>query len=178
MVTWVRSNTLLSSTVVLWLVALSPVGHLGKGIAHVFALTTALETVRYSRELVIQQAKRAASAAMERELEQVDVALQEHSQEQALYEMYGVKGSYSPEIRDELVQSLEHLIQQTSTLQQDTSSGSSSQKNLYKAVTNLLELGKSPTYIVKEVLGYKGRKFDEGMEALQNLLTEGKENEW
>lgn len=178
MVTWVRSNTLLSSTVVLWLVALSPVGHLGKGVAHVFAIASAIETVRYSRELVLQQARRGAFAAMERELEQVDVALQEYSQEQALHEIYGVKGSYTPEIRQELVESLEHLVQEPSASQQSSSSSSSSRKTLYKAVTNLLELGKSPTDVVKEVLGYKGRRFDEGMKLLHELLQEGKQNEW
>lgn len=178
MVTWVKSNTLLSSTAVLWLVALSPVGHLGKGIAHVMAIASAIETVRYSRKLVMQQARRGATAAMERELEQADLALQAYSQEQALREMYGIEGTYTPEVKQELVQSLEHLVQEPSASQHGFTSTSTSRKNLYVAVVSLLEVGKSPTYIIEEVLGYKGRQYEEGKRVLHQILEEGKENEW
>ncbi len=178
MVTWVRSNTLLSSTVVLWLVALSPVGHLGKGVAHVMAIASAIETVRYSRELVMQQARRGATAAMERELEQVDLALHAYSQEQALREMYGINPTYTPEVREELEKSLEHLVQEPSASRPDSTSTSTSRKNLYIAVVSLLEVGKSPTYVVEEILGFKGRRFEEGQKALQDLLREGREQKW
>lgn len=178
MVTWVKANSLFASATVAWLVALAPVGKLGKGIAHVVALCTSIESVRYSRQMVLQEARRGAMAAMNQEMEVVDLSLQAYSQEQALREMYGINPTYTQEVREELEKSLEHLVQEPSASHPVSTSTSTSQKNLYIALASLLEVGKSETYIVEEVLGFKGRQFKVGQKALQDLLQEGRENEW
>jgi hypothetical protein len=116
--------------------------------------------------------------AMERELETVDLSLQAYAQEQALREIHGVSPTYSPEVREELEKSLEFLYNQRSNVATSDTSASTSRKNLYLAVVSLLEAGKSETFIVEEVLGYKGRRFKEGQKVLQDLLQEGRENEW
>jgi hypothetical protein len=178
MVTWIKANSLIFSAAVAWLLALAPIGKFGKGIAHVVALSTSIESVRYSRQLVLQEARRGAMAAMNQEMEVVDLSLQAYSQEQALREMYGINATYTPEVREELEKSLEHLVQEPSASRDGSTSASTSRKNLYLAVVSLLEVGKSESYIVEEVLGYKGRRFKEGQRALQDLLQEGRENEW
>lgn len=178
MVTWMKANSLLATATVAWLVALAPVGKFGKGIAHVVAIATSIESVRYSRQLVIQEARRGAMAAMNQEMEVVDLSLQAYSQEQALREMYGINSTYTPEVREELEKSLEHLVQEPSASRPGSTSASTSRKNLYIAVVNLLEVGKTETYIIEEVLGCKGRRFNEGKKALEELLQEGKQNEW
>lgn len=178
MAAWVRANSLLGSTCVLWLIAIAPVGNIGKGIAHILALSCSIETVCYSRKLMLQQAQRGAMEAMERELEAVDLSLQAYAQEQALREIHGVSSTYSPEVREELEKSLEHLYNERSVVDTSPTSASTSQKTLYIAVVSLLEVGKSDTYIVEEVLGYKGRRFKEGQKVLQDLLQQGRENEW
>jgi len=169
---------LLCSSAVAWLVALAPVGKFGKGIAHIVAIATGIESVRYSRQLVIQESRRGAMVAMNQELETVDLALQAYAQEQALREMYGVDGTYSPEVREELEKSLEHLYSDQTAIHPSETSTSTSRKNLYIAVVSLLEVGKSETYIVEEILQFKGRRFKEGQKALQDLLQEGREQEW
>lgn len=173
-----KANTLLATAAVAWLVALAPVGKFGKGTAYIVAIATSIESVRYSRQLVLQEARRGAMAAMNQEMEVVDLSLQAYSQEQALKEMYGVMPSYSPEIRQELEKSLEHLVQEPSAEHPAESSVSSSQKQLYIAVKSLLEMGKSETYIVKEVLGMGGRSWEKGKQVLQELLQEGEKQGW
>jgi ferredoxin-NADP reductase len=163
---------------VAWLVALSPAGKFGKGIAPIIAIATSVESVRYSRQLVIQESRRGAMTAMNQELETVDLALQAYSQEQALREMYGLQPTYSPEVREELEKSLEHLYNEQSAVKTVDTTTSTSRKNLYIAVVSLLEVGKSDSYIVEEVLQFKGRRFKEGQKALQDLLQEGREHEW
>lgn len=169
---------LLCSAGVAWLIALAPVGRLGKAIAHVVALAVGVECVSYSRQLVLQQSRRGAMAAMNQELEAVDLALQAYSQEQALRELYGVDGTYSPEVREELEKSLEHLYNNSPSESPTQTSTSTSRKNLYIAIVSLMEAGKSETFIVEEILQCKGRRFKEGQRTLQDLLQEGRENEW
>lgn len=178
MVTWVKTNTLLGVAVVAWLVALAPAGKIGKGVAHIVAIATSIESVRYSRKLVLQEARHAAIAVMNQELEQVDLALQEHSQERALEEMYGVTPTYTQSVREEIEKSLEHLVQEPSVSHPVETSTSTSRKNLYIAIVTLLEVGKSETFIVEKILKQGGRDFEKGMKLLHELLQEGKQNEW
>lgn len=178
MVTWMKANTLLATAAVAWLVALAPIGKFGKGVAHIVAIATSLESVRYSRQLVLQEAKRGAMDAMNQEMEVVDLSLQAYSQEQALKEMYGVTPTYSPSVRQELEKSLEHLVQEPSASHPVETSTDTSQKQLYIAVKSLLEAGKSETYIIESVLGLGGRNWEKGKQMLQHLLREGEEQGW
>jgi hypothetical protein len=175
-VTWVRANTLLAVAAVAWLVALAPAGKIGKGIAHVVALASVIESVRYSRKLVLQETRYAAMRLMNTELEQVDLTLQARAQELALQEMHGLQSTYSPEVREELEESLEHLVHEPAAKHDHETS--TSQKPLYTAVKKLLEAGKSETYIIEEVLHMGGRKFADGRKLLRELLELGEQEEW
>lgn len=178
MVTWVRANTLLGIAAVAWLVALAPAGKVGKGIAHVVALASVVESVRYSRRLVLQETRYAAMRAMNTELEQVDLVLQERAQEKALQEMYGLQNTYSPEVREELEESLEHLVNGPAAKHDHETSTYTSQKLLYTAIKKLLEAGKSETFVIEEVLHMGGRRFSEGSKLLRELLQLGEQEGW
>lgn len=178
MVTWVRANTLIGVTAVAWLVALAPIGKVGKCIAHVIALSAAIESVSYSRRLVIQQARRSAMQSMNTEVEQVDLALQAHAQKQALREIYAPQATYSPEVREELEESLEHLVNEPDATHPSETSAYTSQKTLYMAVKKLMEAGKSETFVIEEVLRMGGRRFADGSKFLRELLQLGEQEGW
>jgi hypothetical protein len=169
MATWIKCNVTTSAAITLWLLALSPIGHIGKGIAHILALATAVQAVKESQLLVIAGVRQQAITAMNRELESVDLALQEYSQEQALREVYGL----TPKVRQEINQSLEHLYGESS---QEISSFPS--KEVYLAVREAREAGKSKTFIIENVLRMGGRDWTKGEEFLQQLLEEGEKNGW
>lgn len=178
MVTWVRANTLLGVAAVAWLIALAPAGKVGKGIAHVVALASVIESVRYSRKLVLQETRYAAMRLMNTELEQIDLTLQTRAQEQVLQEMYGLQSTYSPEVREEIEESLEHLVNEPAAKHDHETSTYTSQKLLYTAVKKLLEAGKAETYIIEEVLHMGGRKFADGSKMLRELLQLGEQEGW
>ncbi|MHC5932518.1 MAG: hypothetical protein ACYTXM_43270, partial [Nostoc sp.] len=89
---------MLASTVAFWLAALSPLPQIGKGISYSLALVASVQLVNESRQLIAQDARRAALFAMNQELEQVEIGLHTQQQEEALYEIYGAAPTYPPEV--------------------------------------------------------------------------------
>lgn len=173
----VRVNCLASATAAFWLTALSPIPPIGKGISFSLALVTSVQLVQESQRLMIDDARRAALSAMNRELEQVEIALHTQQQEQALYEVYGA-ATYPPEVKEELQQSLEHLYQEPSADHPGELQASTSQKKaLFLAVKSLLE-AKGKTYVIEGVLRLGGGNWRKGEEMLQQILDEGDRNGW
>jgi hypothetical protein len=175
---WLKSNALLASAIAFWLAALSPLPKIGKGISYSLAMAAVIQLVQESRRLMIGDARRGALQAMNQELEQVEIALHTQQQEQALYEIYGATATYSPEVKDELTKSLEHLYTEDSAEITTSTSTSTNQKMVYLAVKALLESGCNETYIIEKVLKKGGRNWEEGHRMLQELMQLGKQNEW
>ena len=175
---WVKTNCLLASAIAFWLAALSPLPKIGKGISYSLAIVAVVQLVQQSRRLMIQDARRGALSAMNQELEQVEIALHTQQQEQVLYEIYGAAPTYTPEVKNELTKSLEHLYTEDSAEPLAPTSTSTYQKNLYLAVKALLEVGCNETYIIEKVLKKGGRNWEDGHSLLQELLQQGRENEW
>jgi hypothetical protein len=175
---WLKTNCLLASAIAFWLAALSPLPKIGKGISYSLAMVAVVQLVQESRRVMISDARRGALQAMNQELEQVEIALHTQQQEQALYEIYGATATYTPEVKDELTKSLEHLYTEDSAENKSQTSASTSQKMVYLAVKALLESGCSETYIIEKILKKGGRNWDEGNKLLQELLQLGKQNEW
>lgn len=175
---WLKTNCLLASTAALWLVALSPLPRIGKGIGYGLALVASVQLVGESRRLMVQDARRAALAVMNEDLENLEIALHTVQQEQALYEMYGAAPTYPPEVKEELKISLEHLYKEPSAERDhETSTSTSQRKSLYLAVKSLLET-KGETYVIESVLRLGGGQWAKGKQRLQQILEEGEQNGW
>ena len=175
---WLKTNCLLASAAAFWLVALSPVPAIAKGVSYSLALVASVQLVQESRRLIIQDARRAALAAMNQELEQTEFALHTQQQEQALYEVYGAAPTYPPEVDRELKTSLEHLYKEPSADRTGETSTSTSQKKVfYLAIKSLLEV-KGKTYVIEQILKMGGRQWDDAEKLLQQILDEGQQNEW
>lgn len=176
---WLKSNIYLFCAVALWLAALSPIGKLGKGVALTLSLSNVVLLNIVSKELIAQETRALATKAMRDELSQTELALATHQEERELERIYGINdGTYPPEVAEELRKSLEALVQQEVTDSTSIFPTSDELKSLYLAVVNLLEAGKSETYVIEKILCKGGRKFDKGKSQLQQLLQLGKENEW
>ncbi|MFN6526941.1 hypothetical protein [Nostoc sp. ChiSLP03a] len=175
---WVKTNCLLASTTAFWLTALSPVPAIAKGVSYSLALVASVQLVQESRRLIVQDARRAALAAMNQELEQTEFALHTQQQEQALYEAYGDAPTYPPEVKQELTSSLEHLYKEPSADRAvETSTSTNSEKVFYLAIKSLLEV-KGKTYVIEQILKMGGRQWDEAEHLLQQILEEGQRNGW
>lgn len=177
---WLKANCLLASTVAFWLAALFPLPQIGKGISYSLALVASVQLVTESRQLIRQDARRAALSAMNQELEQVEIGLHTQQQEQALYEIYGAAPTYPLEVEQELKTSLEHLYKEPSADHADelqTSTSTSQRKALYLAVKSLIEV-KGKTYVLEKVLCLSGGQWDKGEQVLQQILEEGQRNGW
>lgn len=137
--------------------------------------------MHHSQRLINEQALAGATEAMIHELQRVELALATHAQEEELKQQYALEATYPPEVNQELKDSLEHLYKEPSaSTTVETSASTSADRNrkaFYLAVKNLLEVH-PPTYVIEQILGYRGRKFDEGKATLQNLLDEGENNGW
>ncbi|MBD2438273.1 hypothetical protein [Nostoc sp. FACHB-110] len=172
---WLKVNCLLAGTFAFWLSALSPLPKIAKGICYSFALVASVQLVQESRRLMVQDVRRIALGVMNQELEDVEIALHTSQQEQALYEIYG---TYPPEVKDELVKSLDHLYREESAEREDETSASTSQKkSLYLAVKSLLE-ARGETYVIENVLRLGGGQWAKGKQRLAEILEEGEANGW
>jgi hypothetical protein len=175
---WLKTNCLLASATAFWLAALSPLPQIGKGISYSLAIVAAVQLVQESRRLIVQDARRAALAAMNQELEQTEFALHTQQQEQALYEVYGDAPTYPPEVDRELKTNLEHLYKEPSADRSgETSTSTSQEKAFYLAIKSLLEV-KGKTHVIEKVLKMGGRQWDEAESLLQQILEEGQSNGW
>ncbi|WP_445630419.1 hypothetical protein [Nostoc sp. DSM 114167] len=175
---WLKTNCLLASATAFWLTALSPVPAIAKGISYSLALVASVQLVQESRRLIVQDARRAALAAMNQELEQTEFALHTQQQEQALYESYSDAPTYPPEVKQELTTSLEHLYREPSADRTEETSTSTSQKKVfYMAIKSLLEV-KGKTHVIEEILKMGGRQWEEAERLLQQILEEGQRNGW
>ncbi|MDZ8096731.1 MAG: hypothetical protein RMZ42_33055 [Nostoc sp. DedQUE05] len=175
---WLKANCLLASTTAFWLTALSPVPAIAKGISYSLALVASVQLVQESRRLIVQDARCAALAAMNQELEQTEFALHTQQQEQALYEVYGDAPTYPPEVKQELTTSLEHLYKEPSADRtEETSTSANQEKVFYLAIKSLLEV-RGKTYVIEQILKMGGRQWDDAEKLLQQILEEGQRNGW
>jgi hypothetical protein len=176
---WLKTNCLAASTAAFWLTALSPIPPIGKGISYSLAIVASVQLVQESKRLIADDARRVALLMMNRELEDVEIALHTTQQEQALYEVYGASNpAYPPEVQQELTQSLEHLYKEPSANHPEELQASTSQKkSLYLAVKSLLEV-KGETYVIEQVLRLGGGQWTKGKQVLQQILEEGEGNGW
>jgi hypothetical protein len=175
---WLKTNCLLASAAAFWLVALSPVPPIAKGISYSLALVASVQLVGESQRLIAQDARRAALSAMNQELEQVEIGLHTQQQEEVLYEIYGAVPTYPQEVREELTKSLEHLYREPSAENfVELPTSTSDDKAFYLAVKSLLE-AKGETYVIEQVLKMGGRRWEEGKQRLQQILQQGRQEEW
>lgn len=176
---WLKTNCLIASAAAFWLTALSPVPPIAKGISYSLALVASVQLVQESKRLMIQDARRIILAAMNQELEDVEIALHTKQQQDALYEIYGdSSATYPPEVKQELTTSLEHLYKEPSADRfGQTSTSTNDDKAFCLALKGLLEV-KGETYVIEQVLKMGGRRWEEGKRRLQQILDEGQQNEW
>ncbi|MEH1789384.1 MAG: hypothetical protein V7L23_28340, partial [Nostoc sp.] len=164
--------------VAFWLAALSPLPQIGKGISYTLALVASVQLVQESRQLIRQDARRAALMAMNQELEQVEIGLHTQQQEEALYEIYGAAPTYPTEVKEELKTSLEHLYKEPSADRSgELQTSTSEKKALYLAVKSLIEV-KGKTYVLEKVLCLSGGQWEKGEQMLKQILDEGERNGW
>jgi hypothetical protein len=166
-----KIQLLLGTSLTAWLVALSPVPNLAKAVSYSVAIVSSIRSVEVSRQLIDSEKLKNAIALMDEELRTTEVALHTYYQEQQLETAYA--STYAPVVREEINQSLEHLLDEDSA--QHPLETSASTSDLKSAITALLAAGKSQTFIIEDVLGCKGRRFEEGKRRLQQIL--GVENE-
>ncbi|MEH2337605.1 hypothetical protein [Nostoc sp.] len=176
---WLKTNCLIASTTAFWLTALSPVPAIAKGISYSLALVASVQLVQESKRLMIQDARRTILAAMNQELEDVEIALHTQQQQDALYEIYGdLSPTYPKEVKEELTTSLEHLYKEPSAdRSQETSTSTSNDKAFYLAIKSLMSV-KGKTHVIEKILKLGGRKWDDAEQMLQQILDEGEKNGW
>ncbi|PAX52056.1 hypothetical protein [Brunnivagina elsteri] len=166
----------------MWLAASAPIGKVGKGASLSLSLLHGVALVRTSRKLIEEEAATIARAAMNKELRNTEMVLETEQIESELARVYATETSSeagsTPEIIDELRESLEALWLTVAESSSSEVPGSGNRKSLYLAVVNLLKTGKTETFVIKEVLQQQGRSYQSGKDFLQELLQEGKENEW
>lgn len=178
---WQRANVLAACTIACWLCAIAPIGKLGKGFCLILGLTASIQLVKTSQKLVIDEAYCIAYAAMQKELQQTEMALTTHAQERELQRLHGGdEPVYPADVVEELRAALEALVQEEPTSDFPTSEVTSNKnkKSLFLAVNELLHAGYNETFIVEKVLRMGGGSFKKGQQLLQELLQEGKQNEW
>ena len=161
-----KIQLLLGTSLVAWLVALSPVPNLAKVVAYSVSLISSIQSIRASKNLMESQKLCAAIALMDEDLRTTEIALHTFYQEQQLEMNYAT--TYSPEVREELTQNLEHLYKEESAEHPIDTSVSTSE--LKQAIIALLEAGKSQTFVIENILHCKGRKFEEGKQRLKEIL--------
>jgi hypothetical protein len=176
-----RFYVLALCSLTLWACSLAPIGKLAKGVCLILGLYCATETMHHSQRLINEQALAGATEAMVQELQRVELALATHAQEEELKQQYAPEATYPPEVRHELNESLKHLYQEPSApAALDTSASTPADRNrkaFYLSIKSLLEVH-PPTYIIEEILGYQGRKFNEGKAILEALMQEGMSKGW
>ncbi|BBD69679.1 hypothetical protein NIES4072_29860 [Nostoc commune NIES-4072] len=166
---WLKTNCLLASATAFWLTALSPVPAIAKGISYSLALVASVQLVGESRRLIVQDARRAALAAMNQELEQTEIAL--HSKSKRFMKFTALH-------RLTLRKLERHLYKEPSAEQTgETSTSTSVDKAFYLAIKGLLEV-KGETYMIEQVLKMGGRRWEEGKRRLQQILQQGRQEEW
>jgi hypothetical protein len=179
---WHKAYMYAGCALTMWLAAQAPVGKVGKGVFLSLSLLHGVALVRVSKSLIGEEANTIAMNTMNKELRNTELVLHTQQLEGELAQLYATEPSSgdgsTPELIHELKESLEALWL---TVAEDSGSevpSSENQKSLYLAVVNLLETGKSESFVIKEVLGFQGRNYQTGKEILEGLLKEGIENEW
>lgn len=166
----------------MWLASQAPVGKFGKGVFLSLSLLHSIALVRIAKPLIREEAYTIAQAVMNQELKNTELVLQTTQLEGELHQLYATETSseagYNPEIIEELRESLEALWNTVATEIGSEVTGSENRKNLYLAIVNLLEIGQTETFIIKEIFQCQGRRYQEGKEFLEGLLKEGRENQW
>ncbi len=146
-----------------WLVALSPVGRVSQAIAYAVSVSCSVAAISESKKQIWTEAKAKATQAMNEEIEKIAYELEAEAH------INNLQSAYAPEVHQDLVESLNHLyLAAPADTSPDTSASPSPELKL--AILALLKTGKSKTYIIENVLGMKGRKFEEGKQLLQQIL--------
>ena len=166
------------SAFVLWLMGVSPIGSFGKGLCLSLSLGCCIESVQKSKKLIQMEAEDKAVQLVAEELEALELALTAERQERDLKTAL-LPELYSPEVREELQKQLEALYKEdvaapTSEIQ----TSEDAKKPLFLAIKNLLEEGKSETYVIEKILKLGGGRWAEGKAKLEEILKLGKEKGW
>lgn len=165
---WLKCNLLLGCSVSLWLLALSPTPKIVRAFCYAASLISAIKLIQESQILISDTAREKVIVLMNEELQQTEIALHTYQQEQLL------QATYSPEVREEINQSLEHLLEHENA--EHPLETSTSTNEIKTAIIALLEAGKTQTFIIENVLGCKGRNFEKGKLRLQQILGEQDDN--
>jgi len=178
---WTRSQIFLGCAIGFWLIALAPVGKLGKGVFLSLGLCSAIQLVRTSKPLILQEAIANAEAVMQKEITKTELALRTAQAEEELQRLYTNEPTYPVEVVEELREALEHLYTEDAAPRNEKLSTNVSadltemrwlrppQASLYLAVQALFTVGKSETFIIEEVLKMGGKRWAEGKEMLRCL---------
>lgn len=173
---WLKTNYLLACTTASWLAALSPVPNIGKGIFYGLAIVSGVQLVEETKQVIVQDARRAALKIMQQELEQLEITLHTQQQQESLYEVYSP--TYAPEVEQELKTSLEHLYREPSAESRDELPTSTNrEKAFYLAIKSAMEV-KGKTFVIEQILKRGGRNWRESERELQEILEEGLRNGW
>lgn len=175
-----RVKVLGGTAVLCWLLGLSPLGKLPKGVFLMLGFGCGLQLIQEAEGLIYDEAIAKINKTLNHGLDAKTLALQTHAAEQELQAQFGgQQPTYSPEVLDELRESLEHLVrEEIANATPELSTSESDQKSLYLAVVALLEAGKPETFIIEKILKLGGDNWSLGKQRLQQLLDQGTQNEW
>jgi len=170
---WLKLEALAALTFVLWLPpAIARMPKLVQGLFLFGSLPFAIATIPISKRLILAQSVLNAEEAMDKRLIQKELSLSTAQQERNLEAQYGFAQNLHPEVIEEKRKSLEALIDEES---EPEASELPTSRELALAVRKLIQSGVSKTYIVEEVLGMRGRNFNDGMKLLDQMLQTAEE---
>lgn len=160
---WIKLGVCLSLGFGFWIIpTLVPMPKISQGLSLVCALTSAGTAVRLARPLITQESHQRAKEGMNIQLLQRALTMQTLAEERAL------DAHFHTEVNRMTVEELERLQDGETT---DSFAGTSTSPQLVCAVRKLAEMGTSRSIIVEEVLGFKGRRFNEGMAIVEEILS-------
>jgi hypothetical protein len=150
-----------------WIIALCPIHPTGKAIAYIVAIGSTFKATQLSRELEKSEAQNRALKIVHTELEQEELSLYHRRQQQHLQRAY-FPDDFQPEVDSEVVESLEHLYTNERAVRDDEFPFSIYMVN----ALNFLMEEKGETFVIENILGCRGRRYQEGKIILSRIFAE------
>lgn len=161
--TWIKLSTCLALGFGFWLTpTLVPMPKISQGLCLICAITASATATRLARPLIIHEAHTRAEEGMRIQLLQRALTMRTLAQERAL------DANFHAEVSQMTAEELERFQEAETTV---SASPTSTSPQLVYAIRKLAEVGTPRSIIVEEVLGYRGRRFKEGMAIVDEILS-------
>lgn len=160
--TWIKFTVCISLGFGFWIIpTLVPMPKISQGLSLVCALTAAATATRIARPLITHESHQRAKEGMGIQL------LQRHLTMQTLAEERALDAHFHTEVNRMAGDELERIQERETTV---STSLTSTSPQLVCAVRKLAEV-RTKSDIVENVLGFKGRRFNEGMAIVEEILA-------